>query len=116
MKILERPKVKQLLYCWASRQFNVLVPKRRGEGFIRAPYWQKYVAALSAIEAAAGCDIYGLDGALSFQCSGDVYHGGDDARNKFVAKVVPLLEAHYQLKAIEIHEADYWNLNPVAPQ
>jgi hypothetical protein len=85
----------ELLYCWVSRGFNVLVPKLR-----------------NAVADAVQCDVFGLDGALEFVCSGAVYFGGDARRGEFASKVVPLLERHYGIAAREIDSAEFWRLNP----
>lgn len=104
---------KELLYCWTANGFNVLVPKRRGSGFLKAPYGHHADKGLDAIATAARCDVFGLDGALEFECKGAVFHGGKAVRGEFTATVVPRLEAHYGLTAREVSESEFWRLNPV---
>lgn len=104
---------KELLYCWVSSRFRVLVPKRRGTGFLKVPYGHHPDKVLDRIAIAAGCDVIGLDGALEFECSGAVYHGSNAVRAEFAGIVVPRLEAHYGLTAREIPEHEYWRLTPI---
>lgn len=105
---------RELLYCWVAWQFSVLVPKRRGVGFLKVPYGHHVDAGLLDIETIAGCDIYGLDGALDFQCPGSVYHGGNSARIEFASIVMPELERHYGCTSREIRPAEFFALNPYA--
>lgn len=104
---------KRILWCWVSNGFQVLVPKRRGSGFLRVPYGHHHDAALDAIGALVRVDVFGLDGALFFECAGSVFHGGPAVREAFAAKVVPALERHYGLSALEISEAEFWRLHPL---
>lgn len=104
---------KQLLWCWVASGFQVLVPKRRGNGFLRVPYGHHHDAALDAIGALVGVDVFGLDGALFFECSGSVFHGAPVVREAFAGKVVPALERHYGWSALEISVSDFWRLHPL---
>jgi len=106
---------KKLLYCWVLQGFDVLVPKRRGEGFLKTPLGHHANEGLSYIEMAARCNLHGLDGALHFDCDRNFF-GGEEQRKEFVSTVVPMLEDHYGLASEEIHAADYWRLNPIHPQ
>lgn len=108
----ESPPTRELLYCWVANVFAVLVPKKRGAGFLRVPYGHHHNAKLTAIGDAARCDICGLDGALEFECGGRIFHGGETLRKEFSAVVVPLLEGYYGVPAREIRETEYWTLNP----
>ena len=105
---------RQLLYCWITNGFNVLVPKLRGKGYLRAPYGHHNDPGLNAIASVASCDIYGLDGSLEFVCGGDVFHGGNAKRENFSAVIVPRLEQHYGISAREIGRDEYWECHPIA--
>lgn len=104
---------KALLYCWVSQNFCVLVPKKRGVGYLKVPYGHHYDGALTDIANAAHVDVVGLDGALMFECGGAVFHGGDAARQSFAAKIVPKLESHYGLSSREISSVEYWEKHPL---
>lgn len=105
---------KRLLYCWVARGLNVLVPKQRGEGFLKVPYGHHHDKSLTAIANNAHVDVFGLEGTLDFNCAGNIYHGGREVREEFSAKVIPALEAHYGLKAIEIDQFEFWAKHPLA--
>lgn len=104
---------KALLYCWVAQTLSVLVPKKRGEGYLKVPYGHHYNEALTDIANAAHVDVTGLDGALEFECGGSVFHGGEAARNEFLSKVIPRLETYYGYAAREIHEKEFWEKNPL---
>jgi hypothetical protein len=58
---------RELLYYWDLGGLNVLVPKRRGVGFLRCPLGHHYVEFYASLETELHCDICGLDGALYFE-------------------------------------------------
>ncbi len=97
-----------LLYCWSAQSFCVLVPKRRGAGYLRVPYGHHEDAGLSRIAERAACDIYGLDGALEFQCGGAIFYGSDRCRKEFEMRVIPLLERHYGMRSKAVSQPEYW--------
>lgn len=102
-----------LLYCWVAANFHVLVPKKRGAGYLAVPYGHHQNQGLDRIGDLAGVDVTGLDGALCFECGGKVFHGGDCARAAFVAKVIPPLEVHYGMASREISVNEFWRLHPL---
>lgn len=106
---VDTPK-RELLYSWSAAMFRVLVPKQRGQGFLRVPYGHHPKPELDRIAEVAGCDVWGLDGALDFEVPGSLYHGGKEARDAFVARIVPLLEVHYGVTAREISSDEQFNL------
>lgn len=105
--------MKELLYSWVSGQFSVLVPKKRGTGFLKTPYGHHHNIELSRIESNAGCDLWGLDGSLDFQVSGAIFHGGRDGQLAFSGKVMPLLEQYYGVSSREVGPSDFWRLHPM---
>lgn len=104
----------QLLFCWVASSFHVLVPKKRGGGFLKVPYGHHDDQGLNAIASVANCDVFGLDGSLEFSCTGAIYHGPQQMRDQFSAAVVPLLEKHYGMTAREITSHEFWSLHPLA--
>ena len=82
----------ELLFCWVAGQLSVLVPKKRGSGFLRVIYGHHHNQALTEIANAAQSDVFGLDGALDFVCGGKVYHGGASIRAEYAEKIIPRLE------------------------
>lgn len=105
--------VKELLYCWTAGNFSVLIPKKRGEGYLKVPYGHHYIVELTEIGTQMGCDVDGLDGALTFDVKGAIYHGSQKGREEFSGEVMPLLEKYYGLPSREITNDDFWRLNPV---
>lgn len=104
---------RQLLYCWVANRFHVLVPKKRGLGFLKVPYGHHDDRGLSDIADAVQCDVFGLDGSLEFQCSGAIYHGPKQLRDQFCASVVPHLVQHYGITAREVTPGEFWASHPV---
>ena len=106
---LTKPK---LLFAWVASNFQVLVPKKRGAGFLRVALGHHQDKELADVATAAGCDLFGLDGALQFDCGGAIFHGGNDARQAFESRVVHRLEAHYGFEARAISPGAFWVLHP----
>ncbi|WP_343028272.1 hypothetical protein [Massilia sp. MP_M2] len=105
-----------LLYCWVSNGFSVLVPKRRGTGYLKVPYGHHHIDGLTAAANAVGCDVVGLDGELAFESRelrGLYCARTGDARAIFIAKLMPLLERHYQMDSREVDAATFWQLHPL---
>lgn len=105
-----------LLYCWVSNGFSVLVPKRRGTGYLKVPYGHHHNDALTAIANEVGCDVIGLDGELAFESREvkTLYHNRvSDDRAAFVAKIMPMLEKHYQMDSREVDADTFWESHPL---
>lgn len=58
----------ELIYSWAYSTLDVLVPKKRGTGFLRVPLGHHRVEFYAHMEYDLRCNICGLDGYLSFEC------------------------------------------------
>lgn len=86
--------MKELLYYWTSTTFEILVPKKRGCGFLKVPYGHHVDQQLDEIGDAVGCDITGLDGSLTFWVTNSI-HSHAISRAKFIEMVMPLMERHY---------------------
>lgn len=102
-----------LLYSWVASTFQILVPKKRGVGYLAVPYGHHHDPGLDQIAARAGVDVTGLDGALVFECESTVFYGGDAVRADFAAKVMTAVENHYGMTSREISESDFWRLHPL---
>lgn len=108
------PVPRTLLYCWVSNGLSVLVPKRRGTGYLKVPYGHHHNDALTSIANEVGCDMIGLDGELAFDgIEVQRLYVVRDARAAFTAKVMPLLEKHYQMDSREIDADLFWELHPL---
>jgi hypothetical protein len=106
---------KELLFCWVAGGLQVLVPKRRGTGYLRAPYGHHNDQALNRIADLVRCDVHGLDGALYFECSSKVYLGaGEELRNEFAEKIIKPLEEHYGFPSRFVNAPTFWALHPLS--
>ena len=100
----------ELIYCWVSQCFSVLVPKKRGGGFLKVPYGHHHNAELTGIANKIGVDVFGLDGSLDFEVNRSIYYGD---RNKFSSVLMPMLESYYGLPSREVNVNDFWRLHPL---
>ncbi len=111
--------MRELLYTWSSTNLMVLVPKKRGPGFLRVPYGHHADAGLDAVEQIAQCDIFGLDGHLEFEFGHNVRHlalsnAEHAARMKdFETKVIAALEKHYGTPSRAVGADEFWAAHPI---
>jgi hypothetical protein len=105
---------RELIGCWHSTRFSVLVPRKRGKGFRRVPLGHHHDPKLDAVEEAANCNLFGLDGALEFECGGSIATYAD-RRAEFLRRVQPALEATYGVALRLVEQAEYWALHPDQP-
>lgn len=103
---------KELLGCWVTEAFCVLVPRERGTGFLKVPYGHHHDPRFREVDLAVGCDIFGLDGALEFQCGPRVYNSTSE-RQAFLDRLATPLEALYGLSLRIIDPSEYWELHPI---
>lgn len=102
---------KKLIWAWVGGNLVVLVPKQRGSGFLKTPYWHKVNPALEDIRWQLGdVDIHGLDGHLEIVVSRSVRSICTD--EDFAAKAMSLLEAHYGFPSEESSK-DFFANHPV---
>lgn len=97
-----------LLVLVNERAVNVLVPKQRGEGFLKVPFGHNR-GPLSAVEAEIGFDMSGLDGDLFIE-TGHTYGRRED----LLKRIMPPLAAHYKLPWREVDKEEFYRLHPVA--
>ncbi len=95
---------REILAYRALREVRVLVPKKRGVGFVKSPWYHSPDAAL--LDACGGYDAYGLDGSLDLQC-------GYDGRDDVFTRVMPLLSAHYGAPWREVGPDEFWRSHPI---
>lgn len=93
------------IYTWDLAGLMVLIPKKRGRGFLRCPLHHHYVAALSDIEIEECVDLCGLDGYLQLNY-GYVHDDAEQAR--IVDRVMPKLAAHFEFTAWRESHRDFW--------
>lgn len=93
------------IYIWDNGGLSILVPKRRGMGYLKTPYWHKHVDALSDIEEIERVTLSGLDGCLSFDY-GYVELG---KRQPIIDRVMPKLSAYYGFTEWREDAAAFWS-------
>lgn len=102
---------KQLLVYFTSLQVMILVPKRRGEGFLKTPFGH-HVGPLSQVEAEIGFDLWGLDGSLDVQTGPT----GRYDKAELLARIMPPLCTHYGMTYREVDHDEFWTLHPLKKQ
>lgn len=104
-----------LLACWVSSQFSVLVPRTDNKGYLKVPYGHHNDGTLREIEDVSGYDVFGLEGALDFQVPGRIFHDGigHPLRQEFERRVIPALEKRYKRKVRLVDENEFWRNHPV---
>lgn len=103
--------MRELLYNWSSEALDVLVPKKRGEGFLMVPYGHHHDRGLSSIEDEARCLLTGLDGYLNFYTGLEITCY-PEKRAEFASRIMPLLEKHYNCSSREIEKDEFWEKCP----
>lgn len=101
-----------LLALWWGAHLLVLVPKRRGAGYLAQPYGHHQNPALDAVGAAVGCDVIGLDGYLDFTYPSETI---DDplGREAFASTICRRLEHHYGCPSRRVDAPEFWgHLSP----
>lgn len=98
----------EILVMFFDRSIEMLVPKRRGEGFLKMPIGHHY-SPLAAFISELGYDAYGLDGNISVQTG--YIPRADEA--KWVEKVVAPIAEHLGFPFRVVRPAEYWDKHPI---
>lgn len=86
-------------YMWDDSGLNIIIPKRRGDGYLRVPYGHHNNPKLNLISDSVNVvDVTGLDGYLNFRFSAKVIYDASK-RAKIVAIVMPQLAAYFDFKS-----------------
>lgn len=102
---------KVMIWTWAGGNLVVLIPKKRGSGFLKTPYWHNVDPALEDIrDELGGVDIFGLDGHLEFVLS--MGKRQETVSDDFAEKAIALLEAHYGYPSKESY-SEFFENHPV---
>lgn len=102
------PAGKELLYIFRERGIHILVPKKRGEGFLRTPIGH-HQSPLSHLAYKIGYDLFGLDGEI-FVDSG--YIGKDD-KPRMIERVLEPISQLLGFPHREISRQEYYDLHPI---
>lgn len=93
------------IYMWDGSGLNVLVPKKRGDGFLRCPLGHHWVDEIGRIEATEAVDVCGLDGYLQLSY-GPIWALPE--RELIVARVMPKLASYYGFTEWRESTSDFW--------
>lgn len=103
---------KKLLWLYIHTSIYVLVPKKRGSGFLMAPYGHHINPELEDVRQLqmGGVDIFGLDGCLQLCVN---KHDFEDPDEQYATKLMTALSGYYQMPFEKITSDEYFRLNPV---
>ena len=91
---------------WNMSGLSVLIPKRRGSGFLKCPLGHHHVPELAKIEYDEAIDLCGLEGYLHL----DYRFREEDERREIEARVMPRLAAHYGFSAWREDRDEFWRV------
>ena len=85
------------VWAWLHASLEILIPKQRGNGWLKVPAGHHAEARLRDIEDAAQCDVFGLDGTLSVECGGRVTCY-PDRRQELIDRLFPVVSRAYKTR------------------
>jgi hypothetical protein len=91
---------------WDLSGLSVLIPKRRGTGYLRYPLGHHRVEKLADIEYDEGIDLCGIDGYLQLEYG----YRKPDERREIEARVMPKLAAHFGFTSWHEDCALFWKI------
>lgn len=110
----EQPIQKELLWMYVDDSIYVLVPKKRGIGFLRQPYGHHVNHELNqtiwSVEGADAIDVFGLDGYLDLKVG--LSEEMDEDRN-FAMNMMNALSGYYGWPHREVSIKEFWDSNPI---
>ncbi|ENI4487358.1 hypothetical protein ABXZ88_003230 [Vibrio fluvialis] len=104
---------KELLWMYLNDGIDVLVPKKRGLGYLRQPYGHHSNPLLDdAVWRVKGCeqiDIFGLDGNLTLRVN---QYEFDDPKRILATALMDSLSTYYGWPHREVTPKEYWSNHP----
>lgn len=91
---------------WDAGGLNILIPKRRGTGYLKVPYGHHAVKGLSDIESSELVDMDGLDGYLTLEYR----YVHPDEQQALVDRVMPKLAKHFKFTTWRESAIDFWKV------
>lgn len=104
----QEPAKKELLYIFRERSIHILVPKKRGEGFLRTPIGH-HRSPLSDLSYKIGFDMFGLDAEI-FVDTGYVW---EDKKPQLVERVLKPISELLGFPYREISHTEFHDLHPI---
>ena len=99
----------EAIYMWDRGGLNILIPKRRGTGYLKCPIGHHSVPVLTDIENTVGADFCGLDGYLQVNYIRRPY-GHAKSEAEATAKIMPLLARHFGFTTWREDAKAFWNV------
>lgn len=93
---ITRPKniIKRTALCyWDNGGLNILIPKIRGDGYLRVPVGHHFNSEIQAIESDFSTNICGLDGYLELEFP---YMTSPEKKQKLVREILPRLAKFFK--------------------
>ena len=102
---------KEILWMYQNRSIVALIPKRRGDGYLRKPYGHHRISGLEDIRNEIGMvDLFGLEGHLEICVDKADY---EDANFKFGNKVVSHFSDYYGFPCRRVEHNEFWANHPI---
>ena len=110
--LLTKGAEKKLLWLYIHNSICVLVPKKRGSGFLMTPYGHHINRQLEDVRQykMGGVDIFGLDGCLELCVN---KHDFQDENDEYATKLLTALSDYYQMPFEKITKDQFFKLHPV---
>lgn len=89
---------KEILYTHNSEELMLLIPKKRGSGFLRVPAGHHASKVTRFFYDLTGCDVFGLDGWLGVRW----YLYDEPLQQRFIESYMPKIERFYGFPSREI--------------
>jgi hypothetical protein len=100
---------KELLVYIATLSVEILVPKKRGQGFLKMPLGH-YACPLSELSHKIGYDLTGLDGSLDVEAR---YVGISIDTETFIAQAIVPISEFYQMPFRIVGAKEFWDKHPL---
>ncbi|HFD4018793.1 TPA: hypothetical protein ACF3XO_004512 [Vibrio parahaemolyticus] len=108
---------KELLWMYLGNGIDVLVPKKRGSGYLLQPYGHHNNSLLNdavwRVEGCDGIDIFGLDGSLELRVN---KYDFQDPKRIFATALMDSLSTYYGWPHREVKPNEYWTKHPIGMQ
>ena len=91
---------------WDMSGLGVLIPKRKGSGYLKTPLHHRYVKELSDIEMDEGADLCGLDGYLLLEYD----YTNTEFREAIESRVMPRLASYYGFTTWKEDSVAFWKI------
>lgn len=106
---------KEILVCFLSGRVEMLIPKKRGEGFLKVPLGHHH-NGLSKVAMTLSYDVFGLDGALEIVLPRSQAYIMPKDQTVFLKTNVEPLTNYLGFPYRVVSSGEFWTKHPVAPK